>query len=556
MDVVLLAVIGLVLLLGLVAIAIGHKGWSWGTVAAAILLLLAATGYIYLAARLAERERSWREKIAKSQAEIDRINPPDGAAKGKSLASLRNQRNRWARALAFVDTWHGRAWEKAAFSPPRDGQPGTISIEMASEESERAPLTAGAEVAVFDDASVADEGRFLGLFRVQAVKANKGDENAVLTIVPASTPAPPSERDSKLWTRSYDEVTVYESLPADRWMAFHKTPTDAAAAGGGGDPADADGPSTDRWMPRARKTSGEESLKSLEEQMGALAQHDREVPEDEWPQLAEKLADGEILPGRFWAVVEFTKDITFKKQDGKPGAGEFSTDDAAAAEPGAEDEEDVGAPGAPIGEPIGAAIGEPIAENADASEAGDSSGPEPTAGAVTNRFKQKRFKEGEKAEFDLQTALELQNDKQLVRITSVTERRPLSDPFTAIRGREFSAKTADGQPLRAEGIDAIRQGLLVEMTSIDQATTRVKTSQDNVEAQTAAVAEETKQLQSDLSSWEKDESAAEKTAADFDRRLRAATVELAALEGTIARLGQELSAAWATLTKSIDAAVR
>ena len=34
MDLVLLAVLGLVLLLGLVAIGVGNKGWSWGTVAA------------------------------------------------------------------------------------------------------------------------------------------------------------------------------------------------------------------------------------------------------------------------------------------------------------------------------------------------------------------------------------------------------------------------------------------------------------------------------------------------------------------------------------------
>jgi hypothetical protein len=562
MDVVLLAVIGLVLLLGLVAIAIGNKGWSWGTVAAAILLLLAATGYLYLAARLAERERSWREKIAKSQAEIDRINPPDGAANGKSLASLRNQRDRWTRALAFVDTWHGRAWDKATLTPPRDGKPGTISIEMASEESELAPLSAGAEVAVFDNANVEDEGRFLGLFRVQAVKANKGDENCLLTIVPAATPAPPSERDSKLWTRPYDEVTVYESLPVDRWLAFHRTPVNAAGAAAD----DAEGSSASRWMPQPQKTSGEDSLKSLEEQMEALAQHDKQVPEDEWPQLGEKLLsngkpgkylkrpDGtdEIHPGRYWAVVEFTKNVLFKKQGGKLGGGEFTLDDAGAAEPGSEDDEDVGAPG----EPIGAAIGETVGGGADAGGDGEASGPEPTAGAVTKRFKQKRFKEGEQAEFDLQTALELQNDKQWVRITSVTERRPLSDPFTAIRGTAFSAKADNGQPVRADGIDAIRQELLVEMESIAQATIRVKTSHDNVEVQSKAVADEKQQLDSDLTSWGKDVTAATETAAAFDDRLRAATIELAALENSIVRLGKELSGAWASLTERVDAATR
>ena len=541
MDVVLLAVIGLVVLLGLVAIAIGNKGWSWGTVAAAILLLLAATGYIYLAARLAERERSWREKIAKSQTEIDRINPPDGAANGKSLASLRNQRNRWARALAFVDTWHGRAWEKAVFSPPRDGKPGTISIEKASDESERAPVAAGTEVAVFDDASVADAGRFLGLFRVQAVKANKGEENCQLTIVPAATPAPPSEADTKLWARNYDEVTVYESLPVDRWMAFHKTPTGAVGAGG---EADADGTSASRWRPQPQKTTGDDSLKSLEEQMEALAQHGKEVPEGEWPQLGEKLAGGEIAPGRYWAVVEFTKNVKFTK------AAKFALSDTGdvAAEGGDE------GPTAEIGGMIGSEGGEEKAIT-----------PEPSAGAITKWFELKKerqksglegFLKGEEVELDLQTALELQNDKQWVRITSVKERRPLSDPFTAIRGSAFSAKTANGQPVRAEGIDALRQGLLVEMTSIDQATTRVKASHDNVEAQTAAVAEETKQLQGDRTSWEKDVSAATDTAQAFDDRLRAATIELAALENSIVRLGKELAGAWGSLTETIDGAAR
>jgi hypothetical protein len=540
MEVVPLAIIGLVALLGLVAIAVGNKGWSWGTVAAAILLLLAATGYIYLAARLAERERSWRVLVAKNQAEIDRIvgtGGPGAAAAPKSLAGLRNRRDRWMRALAFVDTWHGRAWKNATLSPPRDGKPGTISIEMASEESEVAPLAAGAEVAVFDNASVEDEGRFLGLFRVQAVTAAKGAENAQLTIVPAATPAPPSESDTKLWTRNYDDVTVYEKLPVDRWLAFHRTPADAAGAD---DATKPDGGSASRWMPRPEKTSGEDQLKSLEEQMEALKGHDEKVPEEDWPQLGEKLAAGEILPGRYWANVEFTKNVKFTKKEG------FALDDSAEeAEPESDDDAELGEAGAMIepGEPGDAGGGGKGPTDAD-----------PTAGAITKRFKQKRFKEGELAEFDVQTAIDLQNDKQWVRITSVVERRTLADPLTAIRGAEFGAKTADGQPLRAEGLDAIRQGLVMEMKSIDEAIVRIKNSRDNVEKQSAAVADETKQLKGDLTSWVKDAAAATETADAFDDRLRAATIELASMENSIARLGKALSGDWATLTEAIGAA--
>ena len=211
--------------------------------------------------------------------------------------------------------------------------------------------------------------------------------------------------------------------------------------------------------------------------------------------------------------------------------------------------------GAP-GEPIGAEIGAPIGDAADAGGADDASVPEATAAAVTRRFKQKRFNEGEKAEFDLQTALDLQNEKQWARITTVMERRPLSDPFTAIRGSTFSAKAANGQPVRAEGIDAIRQGLLVEMASIAAAATRIEASHDNIEAQAKAVTDEKQQLDSDLTSWGKDVTAATETAAAFDDRLRAATIELSALENSIVRLGKELTASWATLTSKADAARR
>lgn len=547
MDVVLLAVIGLVALIGIVVIAVGNKGWSWGTVAAAILLLLAATGYLYLAARLGERERAWRKDVAEKQVKIDQLLGEDP----QGVAALRNQRDRWTRALAYVDTWHGRSWTAAELDPPRDGKPGKISIPMVSEESEKAPLAAGAEVAVFEDADVSEGGRFLGLFRVQAVKANKGDENSELTIVPASSPAPSSPDEIKLWARNYDAVTVYENLPVDRWLAFYATPKDPAE-----DPAEADAggsdaaaSAADRWRPQPRKTTAEQTLGSLEKQMESLKQHDAKVPEDQWPQLGEQLDAGELLPGRYWATVEFTAKVVFTKK------GKFAIDDSAEPEPGGDrdapddDDDGPGEPGATV-EP-----GAPVGGDAEAGGAGGvPKNPEPTAGAVTQRFKQKRFQVGEEAEFDLQTALELQNDKQWVRIKSVTERRLLTDPATALRGAEFGAKTADGKPLRSAGVDAIRQALLVEMASIDKASARIKTSRDEMKTQTDAVADETQQLTGDLSSWGKDATAAEATATAFDDRLRAATIELAAVESSIVRLGRELGADWMVLTEAVDGA--
>ena len=553
MEIVLLAVIGLVLLLGVVALAVGNKGWSWGTVAAGVLLLFAATGYLYLATRLAERERSWRTEVTKTQSEIDRIvgdGKPGAAATPKSVAALRHERDRWTRALAFVDTWHGRRWRNATLSPPRNGNPGTISIEMPSEESESGSLPAGAEVAVFDDAGVEEDGRFLGLFRVQSVNAVKGAETCQLSIVPASLPVPPDEADVARWNRDYDAVTVYESLPVDRWLAFHKTQTAGDDDKGG----------SDRWMPKPRKTSGEEALEHLEEHMTSLARHDDEVPQAEWPQLKTETLDGksrtylvapngteEIHPGRYWAVVEFTKNVRFKKNAGQPGAGEFVLDESAGDEPAGEGDDEgpleAGAMIEPGDEPEeeGAAVTK-VPRDAD-----------PTAGAVTRRFRQKRFREGEQAEFDLQTALELQDDKE-VRIARVLERRPLADPATALRGTEFGAKAADGGPLRAEGFDAVRQALLVKIESITATMTRIERSRTSVESQARAVAEQTKQLADDLAAWGEDAAAAGTMADAFDARLRQATLELAATENSIVRLGDLLRGDWGKLTDAVDAA--
>lgn len=547
MDVVLLAVIGLIALVGLVALAVGHKGWSWGTVVAAVLLLFAATGYIYLAARLAERERAWRAVVADNRAKIDRIvgsGVPGPEAAPDSITALRNSRDRWARARDYVDTWHGRHWSNAKFNPPRGGKPGSISIDMPSEEAETGPLDAGAEVAVFDAEGVAAGGRFLGLFRVEKATAAKGAENCVLSIVPSSTPDAPSDEESKLWNRNDVDVTVYEGLPVDRWMAFNKTPL--PSADGAADPTAAD----TRWLPRAVRANADDLLGSLEQEKEALSRHEMRVPEDAREAVfntiraeKQKGADRTLPPGRYWATVQFTRTVKYTKQN-KFTAHEGPCDDGTAATD-AEDDEEIGAPGAPL-EP-GTAIG---GEQSD----GGVSPVDPTAGAVTNRFKERCYTEGEEAEFDLETALELQDDDQWAKITDVVERRSLADPYTAIRGGRFGANGADGRPLTAEGIDALRRGLLTEMQSIEGATAKVIASRENVVRQAAATAEQKRQLDEDNANWQRDLEASAGVADAFDERLKAATVELGAVETTIVRLGRELDGITAELTRAIDAA--
>jgi len=532
MNIVLLAAIALVLLLGLIAVGVGHRGWSWGTVVGAVLLLLATTGYIYLAARLAERERSWRKLVANNEAELSKIRGGPGVATD-TLATLRARRDRWGRVLAFVDTWRGRSWQGSAFTPPRGGKPGSLSIEMPSEESETAPLNAGAEVAVFDNTGVEEEGKFLGIFRVLKSTANKGETTSQITVAAADAPSPPSAADTALWSRDHESVTLFETVPVDRWLAFHTISGDPAAEAETG--TDSDG-----WMPKGKKISADEKLRRLEAQIEQFKRHDETVPEDEWEKIGADLAAGAIPPGSHWAVVEFDEPVKFTK---KGGFELDDTGDAPAAPPAAADDDE-----GPVGAPGAMAPGEMIEPGAD-----DAAG-EGSAGVITKRFKLKQYGKGSQAELDLQTALFLQTEKHWCHITKVIYRRPLADPYTALRGGEFVTKGADGQPLRAEGLFAIRQALLTELAEIDRNVKRIDTARSNVDTQSEAVAEEKRQSTDDLSSWKQDVAAAEKVSAAFDARLRQATLDLVGLEDAIVRLGRELTGAVATLTQTIDAA--
>lgn len=507
MNLVVPALIALVILMGLIAIGVGHRGWNWGTIAGAILLLLAAGGYFYLAARLADRERAWRTKVAANEKEIAKL--LDASGSGESLVALRGKRDRWRRVQTFVDTWRGRSWQATEFQPPQGGKPGTIAVKMSSAEAAATPINAGAELSIFDDADVQEGGKFLGIFRVVSVQT--AETSCQIGLVAAESPLPPSDADKALWSRQYDKVTVYEHLPVDRWVAFQTLVGHAQDDGGEGAGGD------DRWLPKPQKTP-DDRLRRLEEMMKQPKHHDEEIPEEEWQAEAGKLARGEIPPGSLWAVVEFENAVKYAPKGG------FAVDDTndapapAAEEKPDDDEGPVGAPGEMQ------APGEMIDPNAPKGEA-------------------RSFAKGATAEFDYQTAVGLQDDKHWCRIKSVIYRRPLTDPYTALRGGDTS-----------EGMFRIKQALLGEIAAIERNMGRIASSSKNVAVQSERAAEQKGDLQDDLAEWAKDIAAAETTATAFDRRLKAATMELGGLEAEIVDLGRQLRGAVATLTQTIDAA--
>ncbi|NBX29956.1 hypothetical protein EBR04_05825, partial [bacterium] len=160
MNIVVLAAIGLLVLVGLIAVGLGHKRWNWGTVAAAFLVLVATTGYLYLAARVADRDRGWMRAVQRYETNIARArdavqpSPRGGLApiEGQlSLTALEAKRDRQRRALARVETWRSPGWENASFAPPKDATAtGQIDLPADGNDGESKPLQPGAHVFVFD----------------------------------------------------------------------------------------------------------------------------------------------------------------------------------------------------------------------------------------------------------------------------------------------------------------------------------------------------------------------------------------------------------------------
>jgi len=350
MNYVLLALIALVLILGLVAFGVGHKRWSWGTVIAAFLVLLSSVGYLYVAARMAAYEWSWTSLVRAKQVQLARQRDalaPDPAAGSrlkevpgeKSLVQLADERARWQRALDRIETWRGRSWSNAAFQPPKsDGEAGKVEVPVAAaappaEAADAAPaeparpaappFDPGSMVYLFEDVPAQDGGRYLGEFLVREAAFDAASNRHVLTVVQTE---PRDPYDTEVWGRNYDAVTVYENLPADRWLAFMKT--DRAKGDEG------------VIVPVARRPIDEVEamINKLEGYLADVEKHlegeqgETITDKDEWDRIRTRLADGAEPPGTYWAKVRFKEPVKLVEEDAlvdEEAKRSFETDEVA-----------------------------------------------------------------------------------------------------------------------------------------------------------------------------------------------------------------------------------
>lgn len=496
MNIAVLALVGIVLLLGLIAFGLGTAGWNWGTVATAILVLLSAVAFIYLSARVLERERVWGEKVRSLQADVlkerdaqmpDRDGRLTKVPGKRSIVALKTELERWKRARERSETWRGRFWEGGSFQPPRRAEngeavPGTLRFALADEEAD-VPVAAGAQLYVFDDADAEDGGRYLGAFRVQA-SARDGEEFR-LTVVPALAR---SKSDADVWSKAYESVTAFERLPSDSWLAFSRTSQPRPAADGDADAGEgeAEGDETaEEIIPPTRKMSAEQLLETLERRLAEEERHETPVPEDEWRPLVD---EDKIPPGLYWATVEFT---------------------------------------------------EPYEVARTTAEAGEDAEP----------F---QFEAGDTAEFGLESAVEFRNEEKdlVVDIKRVVYRRPLTDAATAIQGGAVAE--AGGATIRAEGLLARRAKLELQVAEIKVSLESMKAGLEKMKTSLTALQAEKGELTADLARWRKDAAAAAKVAEAFSARFAAVREALEEVWSLVVQSGREYDGTMILLQAELD----
>jgi hypothetical protein len=520
------AAVVLLLLTTLVAFGIGHGRWSIVSTVAAILVALGIPTYLFFAARLAHHEWRWSQATRRAEEKLTRVRDAlvpkpttDGGVTleklpdGLSIRELRQEQDRWQRALTRVNTWRGRSWSGASFNPPAaDDATGTILVSVPrieravdrlvvsdddADEAEppadaAAPpkpdgraIDPGALVFVFDDVpftAAEGGGRYLGGFLVEAV-AEQGADQLQLTVRQL---APRDASDARAWSRPYDSVTVFTELPSDRWLAFSRTSADVRP------PADDDDPaSRDSWIaPQPRKRLDDELDALVPEpfrddlRRHALTSADvREaIDQEEWPGLEKRLESGAALPGEYWA------DVTFKER--------------------ADLEEFLARGPADLGDDAGLSL-----------------------------------------ELDLASAIELRKEGKLD-IDTVFFRRRLLDGQTRIHG---SALPVDGEIL-AEGVVATRLALEREKRALEQAQARLAEGLDKAEAELQLLQGQAGVFQADLDQWTRDAEAARELADRFAKEVEATHDRLRRTEARIVALGRELVDEVGAAVREIDAA--
>ena len=543
MELIPLIVIAVVLLTGIVALAMGYRGWHPANTAGAWLVLLASCGFLALAGIRGQSEsawatllRGWESKVLEVRDAV-RADPrgkaglePLGECSLDSLqncpiATLEQKQLEWGRALERVNSWRGRFWKDVTFVPPsvKKGEaeiaPGRITIA----EPEKPSIAEGAELYLFDAKPLGEGGKFIGGFRVTQVNENQ------LQVLPLG---PVDDRDVEGWNAVHDGVVAYENLPFDRWIAFHRTGRDAEATVI---------PEPRKQLPENGRLRDDLERHDFPEELLSPAGENDSNPFPEDPDMPP--------PGIDWATLEFEADFTWTPEasDGRPAGAPlvFKAGEKVSAFP-ARDVAPLRKAGAAFKHtwsiPPGLFWAEVEFEDAYTHERGDADPIE--------------FFSGDIVRLPLEEAEKLAKDGKLA-IKRRFYRRPLNAADTALRGaasvdREGRPTTEGGVTIDSIGIFRMTAMLRQRIQDIDRNTQEVVEAHEASKRQLTDLEGLKSRLEKDLGNWSRDVGSAEKLEKETAKQFEAARASLETSERAIVELGAALRKMVSTFATEVD----
>jgi hypothetical protein len=201
--------VGLLLVVGTIALALSGTTWRWYHITMASLIMLLSVVWFYLAARALKIEDAWRSEVAKwekkdadADKEHDQIlagNYTDGEGKLHPLPldQLKTEVAKWLQS-------RGRMWTNVARKAVTPDGRLTVTID----KPEPPGIDKNTILQVFDDTPLGSEGQFLGAFEVVDVKGKDVQLAPVLKLRPAEL--------QRIAQPSKAPLVMYDIMPADR----------------------------------------------------------------------------------------------------------------------------------------------------------------------------------------------------------------------------------------------------------------------------------------------------------------------------------------------------
>lgn len=211
MALVMQIVLAVALLLALVAVVLSSKNWHWSMVTLVVLILLAATGTLFLGAEVYRVHRNLRAGLPKLEkrvvdAEQHTTDLLKGVGDQRGTRELEHQ-------LKIVTRQRGRVWRGVLPAGEVDNQ-GRVETEIPNPKPHG--LAKDAIVFAFEagepnGANPADGPQYLGEFRVVEAKANGVVLEPILLI---------DQRTGERLAASQGPWSLYETMPADRHAIY------------------------------------------------------------------------------------------------------------------------------------------------------------------------------------------------------------------------------------------------------------------------------------------------------------------------------------------------